>query len=243
MHDLLKSQLRSHFGELSEVPASLKPFLDEVHASYERLERERHTLEQSLGQSFKELRRTNRELRAIFKAFPDLFLWVDEEGVITDVHSANEEDLSPPEGKLLGRRIRDFPVAGVGPRFERGVERVRSHGDLVRFEYVEERDGVERTYEARVLSLFREQVLVIVRNVTEQKRAEAALAAEKEQLAVTLRSIGDGVITANGRGEVVLMNQVAESLTGCSQSEALGRPLEDILEVIRIPDVLTVSRL
>jgi len=232
LHDLLKSQLRSHFSELSEVPASLKPFLDEVHASYERLEKERHTLEQSLGQSFKELRRTNRELRAIFKAFPDLFLWVDEEGVITDVHSAGEEDLSPPEVKLLGRRIRDFPVAGVGSRFERAVERVRSHGDLVQFEYVEEHDGVERTYEARVLSLFREQVLLIVRNVTERKRAEAALAAEKEQLAVTLRSIGDGVITANGRGEVVLMNQVAESLTGWSQSEALGRPLEDILEVI-----------
>ncbi len=119
LHDLLKTQLRGHFGELSEIPASLKPFLDEVHASYERLDKERSSLEQSLGQSFRELRRTNREMRA-----------------------------------------------------------------------------------------------------------------EKEQLAVTLRSIGDGVITANSRGEVMMMNQVAESLTGWSQAEALGRPLEEVLEVM-----------
>ena len=63
----------------------------------------------------------------------------------------------------------------------------------------------------------------IVEEISERKKAEEELAAEKERLAVTLRSIGDGVITTDMEGRVVLLNQVAESQTGWSQEEAFGR--------------------
>ncbi len=76
------------------------------------------------------------------------------------------------------------------------------------------------------------QVATIVRDITERKRAEEALAAEKEHLAVTLRSIGDGVITTDVRGTVVLMNRVAEDLTGWKQDEAAGMVLGDIFRII-----------
>jgi PAS domain S-box-containing protein len=69
-------------------------------------------------------------------------------------------------------------------------------------------------------------------NITPRKKAEDDLAAEKEQLAVTLRSIGDGVITTDTRSRVVLLNTVAETLTGWSQQEAQGRPLTEIFNII-----------
>ncbi len=62
-----------------------------------------------------------------------------------------------------------------------------------------------------------------------QKKVEQALAAEKERLRVTLRSIGEGVIATDREGRVVLMNQVAETLTGWTQEEALGRPVSKVL--------------
>src|SRR5579863_3064473 len=46
------------------------------------------------------------------------------------------------------------------------------------------------------------------------QKSEAALAAEKERLAVTLYSIGDGVITTDDSGVVLSLNQAAEQLTG-----------------------------
>jgi PAS domain S-box-containing protein len=55
------------------------------------------------------------------------------------------------------------------------------------------------------------------------------LAAEKERLAVTLRSIADAVMATDIEGRVVLMNRVAEELTGWSASEAAGRPLKELL--------------
>ena len=45
-------------------------------------------------------------------------------------------------------------------------------------------------------------------------------------LRVTLRSIGDAVITTDIDGPVTYLNAVAESLTGWTQAEALGRPLD-----------------
>src|SRR6266545_3952221 len=66
--------------------------------------------------------------------------------------------------------------------------------------------------------------------IRERQQAEEALAAEKERLAVTLRSIGDGVITTDIEGKVVLLNKAAESLTGWTLEEALGRPLSDVFQ-------------
>ncbi|MDD5674714.1 MAG: PAS domain S-box protein [Chitinivibrionales bacterium] len=68
--------------------------------------------------------------------------------------------------------------------------------------------------------------------VVQRQVAEADLAGEKERLAVTLRSIGDGVITTDTKGAVVIMNRIAEELTGWSQDEARGLPLGKILTMI-----------
>ncbi|RMG52617.1 MAG: PAS domain S-box protein [Acidobacteria bacterium] len=75
-------------------------------------------------------------------------------------------------------------------------------------------------------------VVFLHRMLTERQRTEEALAAEKERLAVTLRSIADGVITSDTEGRVVLMNRVAEELTGWSQSEARGKSLAEVVHIL-----------
>jgi PAS domain S-box-containing protein len=63
--------------------------------------------------------------------------------------------------------------------------------------------------------------------------SEAALATEKERLAVTLYSIGDGVITTDTTGQVLSINKVGEQLTGWPQMEALGRSLAEFFHVVQ----------
>ncbi len=66
----------------------------------------------------------------------------------------------------------------------------------------------------------------------DKKAAQYRLLEEKEQLDVTLRSIGDAVITTDLAGRVVLMNFVAEELTGWDEGDAMGKLLSEIFNII-----------
>lgn len=54
------------------------------------------------------------------------------------------------------------------------------------------------------------------------------LSHEKERAHVAFQSIGDGVITTDSQDRIVLVNRVAEKMTGWSQAEAAGRPIGEV---------------
>ncbi|MCG2580733.1 MAG: diguanylate cyclase [Marinobacter sp.] len=64
------------------------------------------------------------------------------------------------------------------------------------------------------------------------QKAEEQLFEERERAQVTLDSIGDAVLSTDIDGRVSYMNVVAETLTGFSRYEAVGRPLSDIFRVV-----------
>lgn len=72
----------------------------------------------------------------------------------------------------------------------------------------------------------------IATDITGRKQAEEALIAEKERLSVTLRSIGDGVITTDVEGKIVFLNKVAEELTGWRSEDAEGRSSTEVFKII-----------
>ncbi|CAG2148437.1 hypothetical protein LMG31506_03824 [Cupriavidus yeoncheonensis] len=65
-------------------------------------------------------------------------------------------------------------------------------------------------------------------DISEHKRYEVQLFAEKERAQVTLQAIGDAVVTTDVWGRIESLNPAAEALTGWSEAEARGRPLEQV---------------
>lgn len=88
----------------------------------------------------------------------------------------------------------------------------------------------ERLWTEDTIALLRIVVEIFVNALMHKKTGEK-LATERNRLAVTLRSIADGVITTNTRGEILLINKVAETLTGWKEGEAVGKHISEIFNV------------
>jgi PAS domain S-box-containing protein len=71
-----------------------------------------------------------------------------------------------------------------------------------------------------------------VRSMIERAANSEALFEEKERAQVTLNSIGDAVVSTDVSGRITYLNAVAEGLTGWPNDEALGRTLEEVLQVV-----------
>jgi PAS domain S-box-containing protein len=78
----------------------------------------------------------------------------------------------------------------------------------------------------------RQLILLAMDDITARKCAEEALFQEKERAEVTLKSIGDGVITTDAEGVVQYLNPVAATLTGWTADEARGQPLATVFHIV-----------
>jgi diguanylate cyclase (GGDEF)-like protein/PAS domain S-box-containing protein len=68
-------------------------------------------------------------------------------------------------------------------------------------------------------------------DISERKAFEDALFRERELAEVTLKSIGDAVITTDPNLIVTSLNPIAEAMTGWSTHEAVGRPMDEIFQL------------
>ncbi len=175
MHSLLKRQLKRYFGGHDFMPKEWEGFIEAVNNAYWQSDNDRNMLERSLELSSQELLQANSELRAIFQAFPDLFFRLDDKGTILDCKGGLKTDLYIPLENLIGKRIHDVPFEEPGNKFLEAIHQVRETKSIVSIEYSMMIQKQENFYEARLLPLLEDQIIVIIRNITERKRMQGEL--------------------------------------------------------------------
>ena len=123
-HSLLKKQTRRHFNDIETLSEDVKDFIKSVDYSYYEFDSDRTMLERSLDLSSQELLQANADMRAVFNTSPDLFIWIDKEGVIIDSKGGKESDLYLQVDKLIGKKIQNIPIKSLGIKFQKAVKRV-----------------------------------------------------------------------------------------------------------------------
>lgn len=71
----------------------------------------------------------------------------------------------------------------------------------------------------------------ITRDITVRKVLQDQVAEEKQRAEVTLRAIGDAVISTDVDGNIESLNPKAEQLTGWNGAEAMGRPFSEVFHI------------
>lgn len=92
-----------------------------------------------------------------------------------------------------------------------------------------------------VLAMFSAFLVALRNHLNARAESAFAIAEQGERWRTTLASIGDAVIATDTFGLVTQMNAVAESLTGWSITEAVGRPLDDVFHIVNEATRLPVA--
>lgn len=181
---------------------------------------------------------TGQLLSSIVMSSDDAILSKDLNGIVTSWNPAAERMFGYTAGEVVGRSV------GVLYPPDRLPELPEILGRIAKGERVEHHETLRRTKSGALLHV---SVTVspvrdaegrvtgasdILRDITAQVEARKELAEQREQLRVTLRSIGDAVMATDPEGRLTYLNPVAEQLTGWRAEEASGRPLEEVFRIV-----------
>lgn len=154
------------------------------------------------------LRQKTAELQAVFESLPDLLFVYDSEGTYLDFHAGSLADLYLPPVELIGRRMAEVLPAEVAALLHRVITKVYQTGQPLTVEYTLPLLQGEQIFEGRFQPFIDDQIIAIVRNITERKQLENRM--------LSTQKLADlGTLAAGVAHEI---NSPLQVITGVSQS-------------------------
>jgi len=216
----------------------------------DRLREAKELAEAAFMEKSEELRAEHQQLMDIIEFLPDATFVVDSERKVIAWNRAIEKMTGVSKDQVLGRGEYIYALPFYAQRtpilidalfndaYKDACQLIEQKGNTIYAEVfapsLNQGRGAHLSVTASLLNNPSGAVMGAIqsiRDITDHKQAAGALAAEKERLAVTLRSIGDGVITTDTEHRILLMNQAAEEITGWTQEAAEGRELGEVVNI------------
>lgn len=198
---------------------------------------ERRAIEQTL-------RDNESRIRTITDNIPALVTYVDKSERYRFVNAFVDTMLAQPAAFLMGRTMAE--VCGPG-LYQQLVPHIKAAlgGQAIRFDGIIKAGHRTFTHDTAYIPDHDDAGAVrgfyaISFDITERKRTEEALFNEHERLDVTLQSIGDAVLTTDLNGRIEYLNPIAEMMTGWTNEDARGRPMDEVFRVLNASTRKTV---
>jgi PAS domain S-box-containing protein len=193
--------------------------------------------------SLQALQASERRVRALLDAIPDNMYRVARDGTYRDFNANVPEDLVLPPDQIVGDRIQNVLPKEISDVLMDGVERALETGEVVSVEYRVLRTRGLRDTESRIVKSGDDEVVIIVRDITDRKAAEAELERlgrelsarldelqrERDFISAVLETAPALVCVYDREGRIVAFNRECERLTGYTFEEVHGRRIDELL--------------
>jgi PAS domain S-box-containing protein len=175
------------------------------------------------------LQETNQMLRALVQASPLAILVIDRESQVEVWNPAAERIFGWSEPEVVGRPLPFIPEdkRDEYQALRQTMLQGQAYTDFETYRLRKDGSLVDVAISTAALYDAEEGMIgtvAMIADITERK--------QKDRLALTLGSIGDGIIATGIEGNIALFNKVAEKLTGWTTEEAIGKPLNDIFRIL-----------
>lgn len=207
--------LYDSYGQVLGIFGNQRDITSEVRAEKERKSRERF-------------------LQKVLETAKDGYYAVDQDLIITDVNEAYCRMSGYSREEIIGTSVFIHTIAEEEEEaVKRRTELILKEGSALFESRHRRKDGSAFDVEISVSVLEDDKTIFInfIRDITERKQLESFFLIEKDLFKNTIHSAADAVISTDDEGKVVIMNNMAEYLTGWVQEEATGKYLEDVLNI------------
>ncbi len=170
--------------------------------------------------------------KSIIELAPDAILFGTSEGIVTGVNERACELTGYARDEFAGKNIKFLFSEEESIRVPLRYDLLKQGLTVYNERYLVKKDGSVIFIGMNTKMMPDGTYQAFIRDISERKLYEDNLAAERERLSVTLRSIGDGVITTDDKCSIVIMNRVAEELTGWSVNDVDGIPFNTVFNII-----------
>ncbi len=176
------------------------------------------------------LRQSEERNRAMLEALPDLLFRLDRQGRFLDFHSADEARLAVPPKGIIGEKADTLLPTHLAEQMQAMIDKTLASGSMHTYDYTMEINGREEFYEARMVVCCKDEVLVIARDVTDQRQAEKSLRQWNDRYQEMIDTVIEGIGYADERRVLQFCNQAfATILEAASPDDLIGRCLVDFL--------------
>ena len=119
---------------------------------------------------------------SIFKALPDILFVVSSTGIFIENKTNNFDNIFPGINTIKGKSINELFSTQITNQFLSAIEKTIQSGDLQKFEFQFANDLKLQFFEARLVLTSNDNVLVLLRDITEQKLSEIKIKKFTEEL-------------------------------------------------------------
>ncbi|MBD1939842.1 EAL domain-containing protein [Microcoleus sp. FACHB-68] len=202
------------------VEAHKNALLEATHLTKELTE-QRVKLHETLQQA----KLATAELKAIFETSPDLYFRLRTDGTIQEYYAGKISKLYAPPEAFIGKTLQDVVPANVAQLCYEALTQVINTNALVTIEYSLFIQNTEKFYEARFFPFWEQQVIVIIRDISDRKQAEEA----NVLLATAVKHAADIIEITDAEARLQYVNSAFEQVTGYSSAEVLGKTADSLL--------------
>jgi diguanylate cyclase (GGDEF)-like protein/PAS domain S-box-containing protein len=177
-------------------------------------------------------------LSAVVASSDDAIISKDLDGIITSWNNGAERMFGYTAPEVTGRSISILIPPDRADEETRILAQIRAGKRIDHFQTVRRRKDGSYIDISLTVSPIKDGIGRIIgaskiaRDISAQVRDRELLRRSEELFRVTLSSIGDAVIATDSEGRVTFMNSVAETLTGWTQADAIGTPLDVCFTII-----------
>lgn len=134
----------------------------------------------SLKQRAEDLRQSEAQNIALLNAIPDLIFWFSRKGIFLYYKPSRKDEFSWSSNELMGKKVSEILPENAAKQYLQYIDEALETGDIKIFEYEWFIDQKRHHFEARIVASGKNEVLAIVRDITESKLANIELLQAKE---------------------------------------------------------------